>query len=206
MAGNNIKFEDGGSIATTNAVSAVLNTSELLEQILLHLPPGHLVAKAKLTCRGFKEAIETSFALQNGPLSFALNTTNLWNDYSWSANLAPKRLSIAYTYTKDRFPFVRCMPDTAHEHITFCMRCGKDFSLERYGTIEGFSRLRVSNVATQKIRFAIDYVLRPPFIHMLQYQRLDVEEITFGKLFDAVARSAEPGRTVERVMIRLMRA
>lgn len=64
----------------------------------------------------------------------------------------------------------------------------------------------MSNVASQKILFAIDYVLHPPVLHVLQYQRLDVEEVTFGKLFDAEAKEAEPGRTVERVMIMLRRA
>ncbi|KAK3110682.1 hypothetical protein LTR53_014784 [Teratosphaeriaceae sp. CCFEE 6253] len=51
------------SRATLEAVHAVFNTAELLEQILRHLPPSFLLATAPRVCQGWQAAIAGSTAI-----------------------------------------------------------------------------------------------------------------------------------------------
>jgi len=47
-----------------NAVSSVFNTEELLEQILLHLPPRDILCGAQLLCRKFRNTVLKTMSIQ----------------------------------------------------------------------------------------------------------------------------------------------
>ncbi|KAK4540779.1 hypothetical protein LTR36_008856 [Oleoguttula mirabilis] len=52
------------SYSALEAISRVLNTAELLEQIILQLPPLVIINTAMRVCKGFNHAIEASPAIQ----------------------------------------------------------------------------------------------------------------------------------------------
>lgn len=93
IAVSRILFEAGepATAGSNHTISAVLNTPELLEQILAYIKPYDLIANVQRTCHAFKSAIATSPTLQKN-VSLAIDATekDIDDNFTWSWILKPR--------------------------------------------------------------------------------------------------------------------
>jgi hypothetical protein len=103
---------------TPDAVRRVFNTAELLEMILLYLPPGYLYAKAQLTCRGFKNAMQASPTFQR---LLAGATRGVYSTPSFAWGMPLKCLDSHYA-VGERLVLRLTFTDLSFERHLFCER------------------------------------------------------------------------------------
>lgn len=183
-------------------MSEVLNTTELLKQILSNLNSGHLITRAQLACRGFKRVIDTSPTLQER-LSSAIHMTNhkpfdlsyrsvhlahlqyellfdgLAKTFTW--NLAPKSMTLDYQITERIvFKFDFTPPNLSFSH---------------HLTNQSFRRLRVLEKMRQKIDVSFHGGANPSGLssQMLWLEAKEGKGITFGEIFDKVEGESREG-------------
>ncbi|KAM0705889.1 hypothetical protein Q7P35_007249 [Cladosporium inversicolor] len=190
---NNVKFKLTTIHVPPASMQRVFNTAELLEMILLVLTPEHLFFKALFTCRGFKAAMEASPACQRSMKAVARGAH-----------------------------FTRSFAGRLIFRLTFT-----DLSFQRHLFREGFRRLAVSDTLPQRIEviwFEGDSVddghgcacYRNGWYGCICERKADPsrmiwmssmsatgrhERITFGRIFDAVARRVPVGKRVGGIVV-----
>lgn len=197
MAVGSVLFETGDPATANNnhAVSAVLNTAELLEQILTYIKPYDLLTRVPLTCHTFKHAVETSSTLQKS-VSFAIEVTdkNIDGDFTWSWSLAPGRMA----WVEE---------DSRCNRAVFTFDFANIAAFEHQRAIEGFRQLGVCKnqwMSTMIWFYEVTSVSN-------QMRRTDRgwwfvsagETLTFGKIFDFAARDIKNGCEVEKIKLLL---
>lgn len=190
-------FETGDPATANNnqAVSAVLNTAELLEQILTYIKPYDLLAKVPFTCHAFKHAVETSPTLQKS-VSFAIEVTDkdIDGDFTWSWSLAPLRMAWVNEGS-------RC------NRAVFTFDFANAASFEHQRAIEGFRRLRVcKNQWISLERWCYEVTSMSTQTRWTDKGRWFVsgcETLTFGEIFEIAAGDVKIGLEVEQIKLLL---
>lgn len=200
--GHNILFKTQDSRVASNSVSEVLNTTELLEQILSNLNGGLLITRAQLVCSGFKRVIDTSPTLQKA-LSSAIHMTNhkpfdlnyrsihlahlqyellfdgLAKTFTW--NLAPKSMTLDYQITERMvFKF-----DFTPPNLPFSYHISN----------KSFRQLKVLEKMPQKIDVLFYGGANPSGLssQMLWLEAREGQGITFGEILDKVKDESREG-------------
>lgn len=199
MAVGSVLFEtsDPATANDNHAVSAVLNTAELLEQILTYMKPYDLLANVPLICHAFKHAVETSPTLQKS-VSFAIEVADkdIDGDFTWSWGLVPRRMRMLVVSS-------RC--DRAYFAFDFTSAA----SFEHQMAIEGFRRLGVcKNQWMSVMRWKYEVALANSQMQWIEMGLWVVpagETLTFGKIFDHAARlrDAKNGCQVKHIILLL---
>ncbi|GAB7328415.1 hypothetical protein MBLNU13_g00386t1 [Cladosporium sp. NU13] len=164
-----------------DAVWRVLNTPELLEMILLRLGPAHVLTSVQLTCRGFKPSVENSPEFQ---CSIATATRDGFPHQLFAWNIAPRCMHYHYTVS-GRLVF----------SLTF-----STLPFDQYLFMKGFRRLPVSDMLPQRIEVLWYYgKWSEGSWHTLGGSMVWLgsrggNRLTFGQIFDAVARNVPDGR------------
>jgi hypothetical protein len=183
------------SHAPPDAVWRVFHTAELLEMILLLLPIGYLYTTAQLTCHGFKTAMEASPTFQRS-IAAATRGIRPSSNQSFAWGVRPKCMRFHYA-TAGRVVF----------QLTFT-----DLSFTRHLFKEHFRQMAVSDTLPLRIEVlwyegdGVDNRLcecgrRAHLNQMVYMSSMSAvarrhKRITFGKVFDAVARRVPVGRRV----------
>jgi len=189
---SNINFRHVAS----SAVQEVFNTAELLEMILLALPTGYLYARAQLACRGFKNAMEASPEFQRR-MAVAMRGVDPNPSFAWS--VAPKCMDFHYA-VKGRAVF----------KFTFT-----ELSCERHLFMERFRRLAISDTTPQRLEVlwyeCEDFYEHREFEEALWTRMIWISSmsatgsrdgwVTFGSVFDEVARRVPVGRSVGGMLL-----
>lgn len=180
---NGITFKATKLRPICSTTSKVLNTPELLEMILLYLPPGHLMKKAQLTCREFKRSMEGSPSIRNS-MAFAM----LLDKRHLTWNIAPKCMYLHYQ-----------LPDRLSFKLVF-----EEISFERHRSMETFRKLCVCDETPQRVEVlwrdlaAAPDSAPPPLLWMSANEGMP---ITFGQVLDAVAALIPAGCKVQELSL-----
>jgi hypothetical protein len=170
------------------AVQEVFNIPELLEMILLYLRPNLLYSKVQLSCRGFKTSMESSPTFQR---RLAIATTRG----------APPNWPLLWSVQPRCMRFLYALTGRVAFKLTF-----KHLSFEKHLFKERFRQLAVSDTLPQRIEvlwYEKGQKLVPDIephatgfwlnLDQMIWMSSEVaagrhERITFGRIFDEVAR------------------
>ena len=173
----------GFSRLPPDSVWRVLNTPKLLEMILLQLGLAYILTTVQLTCRGFKTSIENSPEFQR---RIATATRDGFPDRLFEWNIAPRCMHYHYAVSG------RLVFKLIFSTVPF----------DRYLFMEGFRRLPVSEMLPQRIEVLwYDGKWSGGLWHtlgsgMVWLGSRGENGLTFGEIFDAVARNVPGGRQV----------
>lgn len=189
---------DYGNIdRTMAAASKVFNTNELLDLILQQLDSSDtgVSKRVTLTCKSFKATIDSSPALRQRT-NFAFYRTVSQPTFWARESLTDLQKLHEYHNLKTNKRFHDFyLPDTTHavaSDMFFFASYGDDGTFERYRNNMLFRNTRVCDGPLEQV----DFWIRTGFKG--QVAVAPGQDITFGQLFDEVARiridNAEPSR------------
>ena len=174
-------------------MSDVFNIPELLEQILLNLETSFLIKKAMLVCRGFKQSLDGSPTFRKRSC-FVFRINNNFDEAKAAGGIP-------------RF-YVNLRPKWMPRLCETPMQKALHFSFEGsfpwfkfLATMEGLKRLRVFEDMPAIVMVNWNTNGRREVIGRI-WLRKNVSGLTFGHVFDSMARSIPDEENVESVEIK----
>jgi hypothetical protein len=194
---------------TPDAVRRVFNTAELLEMILLYLPPGYLYAKAQLACRGFKNAMQASPTFQR---LLAGATRGVYSTPSFAWGIPLKCFDSHYA-VGERLVLRLTFTDLSFERHLFCERFRRfpvsDTAPLRLEVLwyegEEMENLLARCESCGSVGYQCGCLIKISPNRMVYMSSKTTagqhERITFGRIFDAVARRVPVGVQVGGMVV-----
>lgn len=194
IVGDNIKFKfTDPPDPRFKPISDVFNIPELLEQILLNLETSFLIKKAMLVCRGFKQSLDGSPTFRKRSC-FVFRINNNFDEAKAAGGIP-------------RF-YVNLRPKWMPRLCETPMQKALHFSFEGsfpwfkfLATMEGLKRLRVFEDMPAIVMVNWNTNGRREVIGRI-WLRKNVSGLTFGHVFDSMARSIPDEENVESVEIK----